>query len=186
MKIGVKRRTVKVVDYDFNWLNEYIKEETVLKKILSNYDVDIQHIRSTSIIGCKAKPIIDIAIGVPNLEYGQKLIPILQKAGYYYDGTADFGVRYFLKKYDGDIETHFIHIEDKNSRIWQNHIIFRDYMNTEPEKVIEYSNLKENLAQEFFNDRKSYTKSKEDYIQNIIEKALEKFKLQAKGENYIM
>lgn len=57
MKIGVKRRTVKVVDYDFNWLNEYIKEETVLKKILSNYDVDIQHIGSTSIIGCKAKPI---------------------------------------------------------------------------------------------------------------------------------
>ena len=52
MKIGVKRRTVKVVDYDFNWLNEYIKEETVLKKILSNYDVDIQHIGSTSIIGC--------------------------------------------------------------------------------------------------------------------------------------
>lgn len=43
-------------------------------------------------------------------------------------------------------------------------------MNTEPEKVIEYSNLKENLAQEFFNDRKSYTKSKEDYIQNIIER----------------
>ena len=43
-------------------------------------------------------------------------------------------------------------------------------MNTEPEKVIEYSNLKENLAQEFFNDRKSCTKSNEDYIQNIIER----------------
>ena len=44
---------------------------------LHDYDVDIQHIGSTSIVGCLAKPIIDIAIGVKSLEYREQLIPVL-------------------------------------------------------------------------------------------------------------
>lgn len=80
-------------------------------------------------MGCKAKPIIDIAIGVKNLEYGKNLVPVLQSVGYYYDGSVDFDVRYFLKRCKNNVETHFVHIESINSRIWQNHIIFRDYMN---------------------------------------------------------
>lgn len=106
--------------------------------------------------------------------------------GYYYDGTADFGVRFFLKKCKNDIETRFVHIEDKNSRIWQNHIVFRDYMNINLKETIIYSNLKENLAQKFYNDRKSYTKAKEKYIEKIIQKALKKFNLAPKGKDYTM
>lgn len=186
MKIGVKRRTVKIIEYNPEWKNEYLKEKTILNNALKNYDIDIQHVGSTAIVGCKAKPIIDIAIGVPSLKYGKNLIPILQKLGYYYDGTADFGVRYFLKKCKNNIETHFIHIEDKNSRIWQNHIVFRDYMNINKKEIIEYSILKEKLSKIFYNDRKRYTKAKETYIEKVIEKALQKFKLEPKGESYNM
>lgn len=186
MKIGVKIKTVKVLEYSPDWENEYLKEKTVLKDALKNYTVDIQHVGSTAIVGCSAKPIIDIAIGVPNLEYGKKLIPILQKIGYHYDGRNDFGVRYFLKKCKNDVETHFIHIEDKNSRIWQNHIVFRDYMNLNLEKITEYSNLKQILAQKFCSDRKSYTKAKETYIAKTIDEALKKFNVKPKGTDYIM
>lgn len=186
MNIGVKRRTVKIFEYNSEWKNEYLKERTVLEYALKNYDVDIQHVGSTSIIGCSAKPIIDIAIGVPNLEYGKQLIPILQKMGYYYDGRNDFGVRYFLKKCENDIETCFIHIEDTNSRIWQHHILFRDYMNLNPEEVMKYSNLKENLAQKFCDNRKGYTKAKETYIEKIIDKAFKLFNVKPVSENYSM
>ena len=186
MSIGVKRKTVKLLEYDPDWKNEYLKEKNILKKVLSSYDADIQHVGSTSICGCRAKPIIDIAIGVPTLEHGKKLIPILQKIGYYYDGKNDFGIRYFLKKCENDIETYFIHIEGKNSRIWQNHIVFRDYMNLNPGEVSNYSLLKESLVKKFANDRKSYTKAKEKYIEKIINKALRYFHLEPKGENYKM
>lgn len=186
MNIGIKRKTVKILKYSNQWKNEYLKEKTALEDALKNYDVDIQHVGSTSIVGCKAKPIIDIAIGVSNLEYGKKLIPILQEMGYYYDGRNDFGVRYFLKKCENDIETYFVHIEDKNSRIWQHHILFRDYMNLNPEEVIKYSDLKESLAQKFYDDRKSYTKAKETYIEEIIDKAFKQFDVKRKGENYDM
>ncbi len=186
MNIGVKRRTVKIFEYNPEWKNEYLKEKTALEYALKNYNIEIQHVGSTSIVGCKAKPIIDIAIGVPNLEYGKQLIPILQKMRYYYDGRNDFGVRYFLKKCENDIETYFIHIEDTNSRIWQHHTLFRDYMNLNPEELIEYSDLKEKLAQKFYNDRKSYTKAKEAYIEKIIDKAFKKFNVKPVGEKYTM
>lgn len=186
MILGVKRKTVKILEYTPEWKNEYSKEKAILESALKDYNVDIQHVGSTSIVGCRAKPIIDIAIGVPSLAYGKNLIPILQEIGYYYDGRADFGVRYFLKKCENDIETHFIHIEDKNSRIWQNHTVFRDYMNINPDKVTEYSNLKEDLFQKFYDDRKGYTRAKEQYIGKIIEEALKEFGLEPKGDNYTM
>ena len=186
MAIGVRIKTVKILDYDSQWGSEYLREKTILEDVLKDYDVDIQHVGSTSIVNCKAKPIIDIAIGVPNLEYGKKLIPILQDIGYYYDGKADFGVRYFLKKCKNDIETHFIHIESKNSRIWQNHILFRDYMNCNSQEVARYSNLKSYLSEKYSYDRKTYTKSKETYIKKIIDKAFVRFNLTPKGEDYIM
>lgn len=184
MNIGLKRNTVKIFEYNPKWKDEYLKEKANLTVTLENYDVDIQHVGSTSIVNCKAKPIIDIAVGVPTLEYGKELIPTLQSIGYYYDGRNDFGVRYFLKKCENDIETYFIHIEDKNSRIWQNHILFRDYMNLNPEEVKKYSELKESLAKKFYNYRKSYTKAKEKYIEKIISKAFTYFGLKPNGEDY--
>lgn len=184
MNIGLKIKTVKIFEYNPEWRNEYLEEKTALECVLKDYDFNIEHIGSTSIVGCKAKPIIDIAIGVPNLEYGKKLIPILKEIGYHYDGRNDFGVQYFLKKCENDIETYFIHIEDKNSRIWQHHILFRDYMNLNPDEVIKYSDLKEELAQNFVYDRKGYTKAKETYIEKIIDKAFEQFNVKPVGEKY--
>jgi GrpB-like predicted nucleotidyltransferase (UPF0157 family) len=184
MSIGVKKRTVKIVGYNPQWKDEFLKEKIALEYSLKNYDVDIQHIGSTSIVGCKAKPIVDIAIGVSPLMYGKQLIPILQKIGYFYDGKHDGDVRFFLKKCKDDIETYFIHIEDTNSRIWQHHILFRDYMKLHPEEVVKYSDLKENLAQKFCDDRKGYTQAKDVYIEQIIDKAFKYFDVKRKGEDY--
>lgn len=103
MELGLKRGTVRIDKYNPEWKNEYLKEENILNEELKNYDVQIEHIGSTAIVGCSAKPIIDIAIGVPELEYGKQLIPILEKLGWTYDGKSDFGVRWFLKKCNGDI-----------------------------------------------------------------------------------
>ena len=186
MNLGLKRGNVRIDKYNPEWENEYLKEEKILKEVLNGYDVDIQHIGSTSIVGCSAKPIIDIAIGVPNLEYGKQLIPLLQEIGWTYDGTADFGVRWFLKKCNGDIRTHFIHIENKFDRIWQNHIIFRDYLNTHPEKVKEYSNIKEKIEKEYVNNRQGYAKEKDPFIEETIKQALEEWNLEPIGQDYTL
>ena len=186
MDLGLKSGTVRIDKYNPLWKNEFLKEEKVISKALEKYDVNIEHIGSTSIVGCSAKPIIDIAIGVPNLEYGKQLIPILENLGYTYDGTADYGVRWFLKKCDGDLRTHFIHIEDRNGRVWQNHIVFRDYLNTHPEKVAEYSKIKEEIADEYADNRQGYAKIKDPFIEKTIKEALEEWGLEPVGEEYTM
>lgn len=186
MEIGLRKNTVKIDEYNPKWKDYFLKEKEILFSKLSNYDVVIEHVGSTAIVGCSAKPIIDIAIGVPNLEYGKKLIPILLELGWIHTGKSDFGVRWFLKKCNGDIQTHFLHIEGKNTRIWQNHILFRDYMNLHPEKVKEYSKLKKELELEYRNDRESYIKKKNPYIEKIINEALDEFNLKAIGDDYIL
>lgn len=184
MNLGLKRGTVRIDKYNPEWKNEYLKEEKILKNTLKDYNVDIEHIGSTSIVGCSAKPIIDIAIGVPSLEYGKQLIPLLQEIGWTYDGTADFGVRWFLKKCDGDIRTHFIHIEDINGRVWQNHIVFRDYLNNHPEKVKEYTNIKEQIETTYKDDRQGYAKIKDPFIEETIKQALKEWNIEPAGEDY--
>ena len=82
-KLGLISGTVKIEEYNPEWKVEFLKEKEMLEKQLLDYDVDIQHVGSTSIVGCFAKPIIDIAIGVVSLEYGEQLIPLLCNMGLY-------------------------------------------------------------------------------------------------------
>ncbi|MCB2306632.1 GrpB family protein [Clostridium estertheticum] len=56
----------------------------------------MQHLVSTSIVGCYAKLIIDIAIGVESLEYGEQLTTVLCNIGYIYDGERDIPGRHFF------------------------------------------------------------------------------------------
>jgi GrpB-like predicted nucleotidyltransferase (UPF0157 family) len=86
--LGLKSGTVRIEKYNPEWKNEFEKEQIRLESALKEYNVNLQHVGSTSSIGCSAKPIIDIAIGVESLEYGEKLIAVLEKIGYIYDGDG--------------------------------------------------------------------------------------------------
>lgn len=111
LKLGLKSGTVKIEEYNPQWKDEFLKEKTLLEKQLLDYVVDIQHVGSTSIIGCCAKPIIDIAIGVESLEYGEQLIIVLCNIGYTYDGDGKIPGRHFFKKKNGELTTHYIHVD---------------------------------------------------------------------------
>jgi GrpB-like predicted nucleotidyltransferase (UPF0157 family) len=141
----------------------------LLRNQLQDYDVDIQHVGSTSIVGCCAKPIIDIAMGVESLEYGEKLIPILCNIGYVYDGDGKIPGRHFLKKKDEKLSTHYIYVEPVNGMLWNNNILFREYLNKHPQVIIEYSKLKKKLEYDFFDNRDNYAIGKNPFIEKIIE-----------------
>jgi GrpB-like predicted nucleotidyltransferase (UPF0157 family) len=171
--LGLKRGTVRIVKYNAAWKTEYEKEKIRLEIELKNYKVNIQHVGSTSIIGCSAKPIIDIAIGVESLEYGEKLIPALESLDYIYDGDGKIPGRHFFKKGNGDIRTHYIHVEPINGKLWNNHILYRDYLNEHVELIKAYSELKESLESEFAENRDGYARKKDPFIEKIIDKAKE-------------
>lgn len=168
MVLGLVSGTVKIEEYNLNWQFEFEREKAILLSQLQNYCVSIQHVGSTSIQGCCAKPIIDIAIGVESLEYGEKLIPILSGIGYLYCGDAGIPGRHFFKKQNGELSTHYIHVEPIGGKLWNNHILFRDYLNRHPETVYEYSSLKRSLEKDFFNDRNGYALRKNPLIEEVI------------------
>ncbi len=173
--IGLSKDEVKLCPYDSEWAQHYEKEKVILEKVLEGIALDIQHVGSTSIIGLSAKPIIDIAVAVKDEEVMKSTIDILAKAGYdVKDSIAEKG-EVLARKGSPDCRTHYIHVEVIGTKKWVNHILFRDYLRKYPEYVQQYQDIKEKLSTQFANDRKVYTKSKNDFIEKVMILAKEEF-----------
>lgn len=66
---------VIVLEYNPDWIKAYEEEKVKIEVALQGHILSIEHIGSTSVPGLGAKPIIDMMIGVKNLdEFGQKQI----------------------------------------------------------------------------------------------------------------
>ncbi|MCK4669397.1 GrpB family protein, partial [Candidatus Bathyarchaeota archaeon] len=57
------------------------------------------------------------------------------------------------------------------SDFWKRHLIFRDYLRTNPEVAREYFKLKKRLATKYGSDREGYTEAKTSFIKSIVAKA---------------
>ena len=68
MCIGLKRGIVELVPHQAEWESIAAHTVEVLKNILENAAVDVQHIGSTSIKLIRAKPIIDIAVAAEDFD----------------------------------------------------------------------------------------------------------------------
>ncbi len=171
--IGLQRKKVKLSSFNPVWQKLYKKEAKFLCSAIGKYILDIQHVGSTSIPGAKAKPIIDIAIGVANLKNAEKCVKPLTQLGYEYKYNAGVRGRRFFAKGSEKNRTHYIHIVKLNGRVWGNYILFRDYLRKHRAVVKEYNELKEKLAKKYKNDRYTYTAKKDPFIKGIIKKSTE-------------
>ena len=68
MSLGLKRGIVQLEPHDKQWDEAAIQTIKILKSILGDDAIDIQHIGSTAIPAIKAKPIIDIVVGVTDFD----------------------------------------------------------------------------------------------------------------------
>lgn len=169
--IGLQRKKVRLFSYNPIWKKLYEEDAKLLRSVIGKYILDIQHVGSTSIPGAKAKPIIDIAIGVKKLKNGEKCIKPLKQLGYEYKHDAGIRGRHFFAKGSEKNRTHYIHIVKLNGRFWKNCIFFRDYLRKYKKAVKEYNELKEKLAKKYKDDRDTYTAQKGSFIRGIIKRA---------------
>lgn len=101
MPLGLKRGTVQLEPHDKQWDEIAIQTIKTLKSILGDDAIDIQHIGSTAIPVIKAKPIIDIVVGVTNFERVMLHNEQLQKEGIFYRGSdVEYQILYVM----GDME----------------------------------------------------------------------------------
>lgn len=175
--IGLKRGLVMLNDHCTSWAVEAEKVMDCLRDIFGSYATDIQHIGSTSIIGIKAKPIIDIAVGVESFERLDDFLPAMGHYGIYKSGGQPFDNIVLFSR--DDPETGFrvnnIQVVICDSDEWNSHILFRDYMNSHPDKAREYERIKLDAAEKFPGDVLAYSAYKNKFIQKCITEAKDRF-----------
>jgi GrpB-like predicted nucleotidyltransferase (UPF0157 family) len=164
---------IELLAYDEKWPKLAQAEITLIKNALSQKDiVDIQHVGSTAIPGCMAKPVIDIQIAVNSLIKIKALaIKIIESLGYtYWHGNPDKTHMLFIKGLPplGSKRTHHIHIFEINDPRWHDKLFFRDYLREHPETVAAYVELKQALAKKYRYDREAYTDGKTVFVQKIL------------------
>ncbi|MGM0125167.1 hypothetical protein IGI37_002565 [Enterococcus sp. AZ194] len=163
---------VNVVDYSSLWSGLYRQEAKNLKEIVQENQVASFHIGSTSVIGLKAKPVIDILLVVKTIEQLDNQSRAFETLGY--EVMGEFGLpgrRYFRK--GGDQRTHHIHAyQFDNTQEILRHLCFRDFLRTHPKIAEEYGLLKEQLAQQFPTDIERYGDGKDAFVKRIEAEAL--------------
>src|SRR3981189_640875 len=77
--------SIVVSDYDPNWPTSFEQERIRIKNALGSVAFATEHTRSTAVPGLPSKPIIDLLVGVPELEeIRERSIKPFETLGYNY------------------------------------------------------------------------------------------------------
>ena len=168
MGLGLRRTDVRLSEYDSAWERIFQAERARLAEVLGERAAAIEHIGSTSIPGLKAKPILDIAVGLWTMEDAAVLVRPLEELGYVYRPKSGTPERLFFAKGPEERRTHYLHCEVYGSASWRGQLLFRDRLIQNPQLRQAYQALKEQLAAQYPDDRQRYTQGKESFIQQVL------------------
>ncbi len=167
--LGVKNKFVTLADPNIRWQQAYALEEAAIRQTLGDIALDIQHVGSTSIPAIKAKPIIDIAVGIRRFDDGPACIAPMEAIGYDYAG-ADIvpDDHIFGRGVKDETRTHLVHIVEHNGINWNQLIRFRDRLRATPDLARTYELLKIELARQYADNRAAYTEAKRAFIEKVL------------------
>jgi GrpB-like predicted nucleotidyltransferase (UPF0157 family) len=166
--LGLKNNLNILADYDASWVDAYAEEKTRLDEALGEIPREIEHFGSTSVPGMRAKPILDILVGVSPFEDWERCKAPLEALGY--DFVADAGIpRHYIFGRGGDASerTHILHIVDYNTEEWSLNLAFRDALRNDTELRTRYIVEKERAAAAAPEGRARYTALKSTFISTM-------------------
>jgi GrpB-like predicted nucleotidyltransferase (UPF0157 family) len=159
---------IEVVDYDQDWPRQYAEERDRIGAAIGDVTLAIEHVGGTAVPGLPAKPVIDLMVGVEDIERAGPAVAGLINLGYEYVPELESQLpdrRYFRR---GTPETHHVHMVSVSGDYWAEHLLFRDYLRTHPQAAEEYGKLKRGLAGRFRLDRDAYRAGKVPFIDTVV------------------
>ena len=159
---------IEVVDYDRDWPRQYAAERDRIDAAIGDVILAIEHVGGTAVPGLPAKPVIDLMVGVEDIERAGPAVAGLINLGYEYIPELESQLpdrRYFRK---GAPETHHVHMVPVSSDYWAEHLLFRDYLRSHPQAAEEYGKLKRGLAGRHRLDRDAYRAGKVPFIDTVV------------------
>ncbi|MDI3234235.1 GrpB family protein [Exiguobacterium antarcticum] len=164
-------RQVIVIPYQTSWADEFEQEAVRLRTVFGERLLAVHHIGSTSVPGLSAKPILDILPVVDSLDGIEAFDAALEAIGY--EAKGEFGMRgrrYYRK--GGDNRTHHVHLYAVGNPEIARHVVFRDYLREHPQEVEAYSEIKEQLANQYPEDIDAYIVGKDTFVKEMEQRAL--------------
>ncbi len=159
---------VRLADYDAAWPARFAAEaERVAATISPFITGGIHHVGSTAVPGLAAKPIIDILVGVSDLDSARGCIGPLAQVGYEYAPYLPSVMLWFCKP-GLSRRTHHLHLVPTGSRRFADELAFRDFLRSHRDCAADYEDLKRALAARYEHDREAYTEGKSGFITDVL------------------
>jgi GrpB-like predicted nucleotidyltransferase (UPF0157 family) len=159
---------VRLVRYDPSWPAKFEAERARIRNAIGDWVVDgIHHVGSTAVPGLEAKPIIDILVGVRDLEESRACFEPLARLGYLHAPYLADQMHWFCKP-DPNRRTHHLHLVPAGSERYLDELAFRDRLRSDAGLAQRYAALKRRLAVQFEHDREAYTDAKGEFIRRAL------------------
>ena len=172
MSIGLKKNTVSLEPHSDEWAGLVLLLAYRFKSAVGDLPCNIKHIGSTA-LPIKAKPIIDLLVGVKDFGELFQYNDQLSAKGFDYRGS-DQPNQYLYVVYDDkdpEVVIAHVHAVKVHGTAYRRYLAFRDYLLDHPAAAKRYEELKEQLAYQYPNDRQAYTAGKKEFIAAILKSA---------------
>ena len=155
---------IRIVPYDPACPARFEAERSLLAEAIGEAATGgIHHVGSTAVPGLDAKPVIDILVGIDDLEAGRAAFGALEAIGYLYAPYRAGEEHWFCKPHPSR-RTHHLHLVPQGSPRFGDLLTFRDRLRADEEVAAAYAALKRELAARFEHDREAYTAAKADFV----------------------
>ena len=131
---------------------------------LAGIAVRIEHVGSTAVAGLDAKPIIDIQVGVPDVDDEPRLTPRMQTLGYELR-VREPSEHLMYRNAARDVHVHMWIAGSEHER---RHLVFCDWLRRSPQDRALYAATKHALARHVWQDLNDYASAKDDVIAQIM------------------
>lgn len=154
-----------MLPYDPEWPREFQRIRNRLRRLFPG--ARIEHIGSTSVPGCAAKPIIDISLGLaPGSSVRDS---VFRAAGLTFRSVQPYSIVFAISRPDGSRAAN-VHVRYRGTEAELSDLRFRDFLRSHPEVVWNYVETKrEAIASS--RDGADYTRAKAPFIERVQESA---------------
>lgn len=164
------KSSVVISPYSVEWPHIFSQIREELLTVFPPANTQIEHIGSTAVVGLCAKPVIDILLGTKDLTEIESQIISLEALGFDYVSKYEKEIptrRYFVKSSSHGLRIH-LHGVEIGSRIWKEHLLFRDLLRSDTDLRGRYQDLKLALAVKHAEDKSAYTAAKSPFIEAVL------------------
>jgi len=156
---------IVIEDYDPDWPDRFEAASALIRDVLGDQIIAIEHVGSTSVPGLPAKPVIDIDLLIADTGDESGYVPPLVAVGYWLVLREPwwYGHRMLVSP----AEDAHLHVWPRDAPEPVRHRLFRDWLRTHPEDRDLYAAAKRRLARETVERPGAYNLAKNDVIDDI-------------------